>query len=260
MADGTDDILLRAIARNADVVLSLPSPDGPPRHRPSRFLSDVLSGFWVTAPVAEQPLIDALLASPRPLGVSFRSGQHKVFFATALKRQSRHRVDANTQVPALLLEFPAANESIRRCVRRNVRVPDNADLRVRAWRIGERASLFSMPVPRLELTCDVCDLSTGGLGLLFRGCGGRPPTIRPDDRLRVELHHPRGVLLVEGRVSHLDDATATSQGVVRGGVEFTLPPKHLDGGRAHTQLARIIAALQRQAATEMSRATLARVG
>lgn len=246
MSEGTDDILLRAIARNADVVLSLPSADGLPRHRPSRFLADVPTGFWVATPVADQPLIDALLASSKPLGVSFRSGHHKVFFSTSIRRQGALRVDAATRVPALLLEFPTDDESIKRCTRRYVRVPEGADLRVRVWRIGQRASLFSVPVAHMEVPCDVCDLSTGGLGLLFHGRGGHPPAILPDDRLRVELHHPRGTLVIEARVTHLADAP-TSWNVVRGGVEFVHPPKTLDGGRTLAHLARIVSALQLQA-------------
>ena len=262
MPGGACDILLRAIASNAGVVLSLPSGDGPPRHRQSRFLSDIPAGFWVAAPGGEEPPhLEALVASPQRIGVSFRSGFHKVFFAAPVMRVGTHRVGAAARVPALLLGFPAERDAVKRCLRKHVRVPAGTDLSVRVWRIGPRAPLFPRPVPQLELECDLSDISAGGLGVLFRGRFAQPP-VSADDRVRVELHHPGGTLLLEGRVRHLARgvgcAGAGSAGVsdkdnnpapanaVRAGVEFVTAPKEMDGGRTLNQLTRIVAALRRE--------------
>jgi hypothetical protein len=257
MTAGACDILLRAIACNAGVVLSLPTGEGPLRHRQSRFLSDIPAGFWVAAPDGDEPLVGGLLALPRPLGVSFKSGSHKVYFSAPLLRVGAHRVAAARRVPALLLGFPAEGDTVKRCLRKHVRVPAGTDLRVRVWQIGARTPLFAWPVPQLELPCDVCDISLGGLGVVFRRRAGRPPRVADGDRLRVELHHPRGTLLLEGRVRHLAEPAADGTGAVRGGVEFVTSPK--DGGRALNQLTRIVGALRREEVRAL-RAGLCRVG
>ena len=262
MPGGACDILLRAIASNAGVVLSLQSEDGPPRHRQSRFLSDIPAGFWVAAPGDEEAHLAALVASPQRIGVSFRSGFHKVFFAAPVMRVGTHRVGAAARVPALLLGFPAERDAVKRCLRKHVRVPAGTDLSVRMWRIGPRAPLFPRPLPQLELECDLSDISAGGLGVLFRGRFAQPP-VSADDRVRVELHHPGGTLLLEGRVRHLArgigcaGATGAAGGVdpgdnpapanaIRAGVEFVTAPKEMDGGRTLNALTRIVAGLRRE--------------
>ena len=111
MAEGAYDILLRAVARNADIVLSLPSGNcdggsGALKHHKSRFLSGVPTGFWIESAPAEQPLIDALAGSGQPIGVSFRSGGETYRFATPIRRQDPLRINATERIPALLLGFP----------------------------------------------------------------------------------------------------------------------------------------------------------
>src|SRR5688500_14357855 len=97
------DALLEAIARNAGVVLSLPS-SGTLRHFKSRFLHESTGGFWAEAMRGETNLVDSLIITQRPVGVSFKSGHLKVIFAAPIQRRSAgHRINATTEVEGLLL-------------------------------------------------------------------------------------------------------------------------------------------------------------
>lgn len=239
--DGTCDILLRAIARNAAIVLSLPS-EGSLQHRRSRFISNGTAGFWVEAPDGDELLVDNLLRSALPVGVSFTSGLHRVMFATPLQRREMKRINLTMRVPALRMAYPA--ETIRRRTQASARVPAGADVRVRVWQIDERAPLDARPKPPAEIACDLRDIGVAGIGLTFYGRGGDPPRVSSEGRLRVELSHPGGMLLVEGRVRHLSLAAGANS--ARGRVEFAAPRPDQDGGRTLEQLARIVADLQRQ--------------
>src|SRR3954447_1041141 len=85
MAADNYDTLLDAIARNAGAVLSLPSA-GMLRHHKSRFLSESAGGFWVESAPGEAALIDSLIASQQPAGISFKNGHLKVVFASPIQR------------------------------------------------------------------------------------------------------------------------------------------------------------------------------
>ena len=77
-------LLREAIARNATMVLSLPAA-GRLRHHKTRFLADAGDGFWVAAVSDEPGLLEELIGSQQPAGVSFRSGEFKVIFATPIQ-------------------------------------------------------------------------------------------------------------------------------------------------------------------------------
>lgn len=121
-------------SRNAGLALSLPV-DGAPRHCRSRFLSNGTAGFWVEAPADERPVIDELIRSAQPVGVSVTSGRHKVLFATPLERRDSQRVNVTTRLPALLMGFPRETTTIQRRTRQVARVPAGADVRVRGWQV-----------------------------------------------------------------------------------------------------------------------------
>ena len=238
-------------------MLSLPA-EGGVRHRPSRFLSHGTSGFWVAAPADEGPTIEGLIRSRRPVGVSFTSADRRVMFAAPVELQGLKRVNLTERVPALMMGFPPGTTVVQRRTREAARVPAGADVRVRVWRIDERAQLTARPTPQEEVACDLRDISTGGLGLTFYGRGGDPPRVAPDGRLRVELSHPGGTLLAEGRVRHLSPATVGSN-AARGGIEFaSVRAQPDDDTPAAEQLARIVAELQRQAQRAPRAATLRR--
>ena len=114
MADGVHDILLRAIARNDAIVLSFPfdgaaaaAADGSRRHHKSRFLSGAPTGFWAELPPGQGPKVDELIASGQPVYVSFKNGADTLRFASVVRRQDAHRVNATTRVAALRLDFPS---------------------------------------------------------------------------------------------------------------------------------------------------------
>ena len=109
MAEGPHDMLLRAIARNADVVVSFPAvgEDGASlRHHKTRFLSGAPTGFWVQLPSEQDETVDALIASRQVVGVSFRSGGDKLRFTAPIRRRDSHRVSATSRVEGMMLLFP----------------------------------------------------------------------------------------------------------------------------------------------------------
>src|SRR5687767_14727885 len=89
------DMLREAIARNCGVVLSLPSA-GMLRHHRSRFLAEAVpesdpaapsNSFWLESVPSERPLLDELVASQKPVGVSFKGVGGKVVFASPIVRR-----------------------------------------------------------------------------------------------------------------------------------------------------------------------------
>src|SRR5687767_1957867 len=120
MSSNNLDILKDAIARNGGIVLSLPSA-GLLRHHKSRFLSEFPDGFWVESIPSERPLVEELIRTGQPAGISFKSGTTKVVFATAVMRLDlAYRVNQETEIPALLMAMPAEVKAIQR--RHNYRV------------------------------------------------------------------------------------------------------------------------------------------
>src|SRR4051812_1685417 len=100
------DILLDAIARNAGIVLSLPSA-GLLRHYKSRFLAEVKDGFWVESVPAERPLVEELVRTQMPAGVSFKSGLLKVIFtAPVIRHDPAYRVNVGMVLEAIHVSFP----------------------------------------------------------------------------------------------------------------------------------------------------------
>jgi hypothetical protein len=253
----TDSLLLRAIARNANIVLSLPAGADLTHHR-SRFLSETPGGFWVAAADSALPLVDPLIAANRPVGVSFRSGAYHVKIATHVRRHDVHRVDASTRVPALLLGFHPMSGALERRNVERVGTTHLADLAVRVWRLGEQGRLAARPMPADELPCDLIDLSMDGAGLAVRlprtpaAAGwtrGKPapqtPSLTVGERLRLEVRHTGGQLLVAGRVRHVCEMEDAASGAsLRAGVQFTIDDD-ADGWQAVTQLGRLVKRIRR---------------
>src|SRR5215212_9497728 len=114
------EILNAAIARNGGIVLSLPSA-GLLRHHKSRFLSESPEGFWVESIPSEKPLVEELIRTGQPAGISFKAGTTKVVFTTPVMRLDlAYRVNDETEIPALLMAMPAEVKAIQR--RHNYRV------------------------------------------------------------------------------------------------------------------------------------------
>src|SRR5688500_16594183 len=161
MADGNYDMLLDAIARNAGIVLSLPSA-GMLRHHKSRFLSEAAGGFYVESVPGEATLIDSLVLSQQPAGISFKNGHLKVVFASPVqRRETGYKINATTEVEALMVSFPSEIKAIQRRNNYRVKIPAGAELSARVWRIPQHVYLGDRPMASQEVACELRDISIG---------------------------------------------------------------------------------------------------
>jgi c-di-GMP-binding flagellar brake protein YcgR len=242
---GSDNQPLKdAIARNAGLVLSLPSA-GMLRHSKSRFLGECDDGFWIESNPAERVLIDALVVSQQPAGISFKAGVNKVIFTTPLiRRDEQYKVNADITVEALLLKRPDVVKAIQRRNNYRVPVPKDAEVAVRMWRINERAVLRDRPMAAQEVQVQIRDLSLGGMGCTLFGKDGQPPVISGEDRLRIQIAAKDHSILVEGRMKH--PAARPKTDVVRAGIQFKALENSLEGRQTLATLTRVIGELARE--------------
>jgi c-di-GMP-binding flagellar brake protein YcgR len=254
MATTADNLgmLREAIARNAGMVLSLPSSEGQLRHHKSRFLADAGDGFWVQSDPEARSLVEELISTQRPAGVSFRSGVNKVIFATQIQHcmpdyELSAPVDEGngTRIEALLLRFPDDVHAVQR--RKSFRVPvtpGSTDLQVKVWTMTEQANLRDKPPVSREILCEVRDLSVGGIGLTIRATSGRLPNVATGDRIRIQLTLRGTVAVLEGRLRYPPRVTKDSS--VRAGVQFKALGDSREDHHAGTQLNKIVNELQRE--------------
>jgi hypothetical protein len=254
----TDSLLLRAIARNANLVLSLRAGADLTHHR-SRFLSETPGGFWVAAADSALPLVDPLIAANRPVGVSFRSGAYHVKIATHVRRHDVHRVDASTRVPALLLGFHPMSGALERRNVERVGTTHLADLAVP--RLAARRARSPRRAPDARRRAAVrphrpehgrCRL--GRAAPAYTGGGrldawkARAPDPEPDGgRAAAPGGPPHGRAVARrGRVRHVCDEMedAASGASLRAGVQFTIDDD-ADGWQAVTQLGRLVKRIRR---------------
>jgi len=251
MQDADKELLLEAIARNSAAVLSLPSA-GMLRHQKSRFLSEAADGFWIESAPGESALIQELIASQTPCGVSFKTGITKVIFTSPVSASDpEYRINAETCVPALLMGYP---ENVKTVQRRNTyRAPVTADaeITVRTWRMGAGVHISDRPMAVQMIATELRDLSIGGMGVTFTGIEKEPPKVTPDDRLRIELRFADQVLLLEGFMKHPTSRPTTL--TVRAGIQFKELTNDLEGRRIMSVLARLVGELQRSEARRYRR-------
>jgi len=249
-ATGDNLALVReAIARNSSMVLSLPHA-GKLRHHKSRFLADAGDGFWVRAVPGEQSLLESIIESNQPAGVSFRIGETKVMFATKIEHYQKDFTAAGATNEArggeaLLLRFPEDVKAVQR--RKNFRVPvppTSTDLQVKIWTMSEAAQLRDKPPANREIFCDVRDISVGGIGVTIKQLGFRPPAISSGDRLRIQLTMRDVSVLLEGRLRH---PPKTSDNALRAGIQFRVLGDGREDRQAAASLSRIVNDLQREA-------------
>jgi hypothetical protein len=262
----TDGLLREAIIRNCGVMLSLPSA-GMLRHYRSRFLAEASghasnpfhepgaaegAAFWLESVPSERPLLDELVATQHPVGVSFKAVNGLVSFAVPIRRrETEFRMNGATVVEAILMPFPPQVKTIQRRGNYRVRVPDHADLAARVWRIDDGAPLSQDPPADREIPVRLRDISVGGVGVLLSGVDGKPPGVDLKARLRVELRFGETTLLLQGRLRY--PHPPTDEPVVRAGLHFDGLEGDLDGRRKLAQLSKIVALLQRE---EVRRARL----
>lgn len=255
MPTDSNDLLRDAVARNAGVVLSLPS-SGMLRHHKSRFLGEREGGILLESVPGEALLIDELVATGKPAGISFKSGQTKVVFASpVIERVAEHRMNADTVIQAVWLTWPQTISAIQR--RTNYRVTVGADmaddLSARVWRIAPRADLRDRPMAATELPSKLKDLSIGGMGVVLTArAADEPLKLDATDRLRVEITYLGKQLLIEASLRHPQSVPKDTQ-TLRVGIMFAHLEGSMEGRQTMAQLTKIIGELQR---AEVRRARL----
>jgi c-di-GMP-binding flagellar brake protein YcgR len=251
MAELNAETLSDAIARNSAIVVSLPSA-GMFRHIKSRLLASDPGGIWVEAVLSERLLIEELISTKKPVGITFKHGGQRVAFATsALSLDPEYQINASTCLPALLVVNPAKIKTVQRRMHYRIRTYDGCGLSAQIWRISATARLGDRPVKAQQLNVNLRDISVGGIGVVFTGEEGKPPKVSTEDRLRIELRYGEEVVLVEGRMRapfgpQPDNALSV-------GICFKEMEKDIEGRRMLTQLTRITGELQRE---EMRRTRL----
>ena len=248
MSPQPHEIFREAIARNAAAVLSLPSA-GMLRHYKTRLLAEqtdgATHGFWIECPNGEHVLIDSLIAANTPAGMSFRADTKRIAFtATILRREPKYRINAETTLHALFLEYPQEVQAIQRRNDYRVHVPASTELLCRAWRIAEHVHLADRPMAAQHLSLELRDISIGGMGVTLLPKKNEPLRTVAGERWRVELRYGELTLLLEARLLYPECARSTEP--IRAGVQFKKLDKDLDGRQKLAALTRIVGELQRQ--------------
>jgi hypothetical protein len=245
-------LVREAIARNTNMVLSLPA-GGRLRHHRSRFLADAGDGFWVQSVAGERSLLEAIIDSHQQAGVSFRMGETKVMFATQIEHYEKEFAASGEpmaggagRAEALLLRFPEEVTAVQR--RKNFRVPvpsGSSDLQLKLWTLPESAQLRDKPPANREIFCEARDISVGGLGIIIKPMGFRPPNIVVGARLRVQLTMRDITVLVEGRLRH--PPKPDKDKALRAGIQFRVLGESRDDRQSALSLNKIVNELQRDA-------------
>ena len=244
MTDKEAELLHNAIARNVSVVLSLPSA-GMLRHHKSRFLSESDAGIMIESPAGEQPLVADLIATAKPIGISFKLGTHKVMFASAiLQFFAELSINEETKVSAVQIRWPAEIKSVQRRTDYRVEILPDSDVSIRVWRIADRWYYKEQPTAAQEVKAEVRNLSTGGVGVKFLGKDDKPPLISIEDRLRVQLKVRDQTLILEGRMRS-PSSPANDNNIITG-IQFKKMQNDLEGRKLMAQLTRVVGELQRE--------------
>jgi c-di-GMP-binding flagellar brake protein YcgR len=189
-------------------------------------------------------LIEELIGSRQPCGVSFKSGDLKVVFAAAVNEcNTSYRLNAATVVEALLLEYPAEIKAVQRRASYRVHVPEDAGIAVKIWRKPPHALLEDLPLAVQAVTARLRELSTGGMGVVLNGNRGERPKINADDRLRIQITHRAHDLLLEGMLRHALERIDNSS--VRAGIQFQPLTSDMRCRQTLAGLTRIVGDLQR---------------
>jgi hypothetical protein len=242
--DKSAEIVREAAARNIAAVLSLPSA-GMFRNHKSRFIAELENGLLIEAPSDDRHLIAELLRTQSPCLVSFRSGVHKVNFATQIRRvEPNWQINKETTISALLLEFPTKILATQKRSDYRVEIPPDGEISVRVWRIGDQELLNQTPSAAKEVIAKIRDLSTGGVGVKFVGADGQKPKVCVDDRLRVALTYNNEIMLLEGKMR--PPSVAPTGDTISTGIKFKLKEDSLEGRKTHARLVGIVGELQRQ--------------
>jgi c-di-GMP-binding flagellar brake protein YcgR len=247
MGEAARDILSVAVARNSAMVISLPSA-GMLRHHRSRFLNEVEGGVWIESVPTERALIDELIVNAQPCGVSFKTGDQKISFASQLlKVDPAYQVNADTVVAALLVNRPAEVKAVQRRSNYRVKPPEDSELSVKLWRIPEHVRLQDKPLRAAELAVELRDLSLGGMGVTILPREGEPPKVLPDERVRILLRFGADEeFLIEGRMRAPHSGAKAD--TIATGIQFQKLQEGLEGRQALASLTKLIGAMSMEEA------------
>jgi hypothetical protein len=242
MKPADEQLLHDAIARNAGAVVSLPSA-GMLRHHKTRLLASEDDGFWIEAPPGESALIQALITSAQPVGISLKSAMTKLVLAAPARAfRAAMQINRDTAVDAVQLCWPGQIKAVQRRADYRVTVLRDSEISVRVWRIPEHHVLRDKPLSAAELKVTLRDLSVGGMKLICVPVPGVTKVVA-DQRLRMAFRHPDGEVIVEGRVRH---AAPLPNGDLRLGVQFKKLEDAIQGRQALATLTTIVGQLQRE--------------
>jgi hypothetical protein len=214
------------------------------RNHKSRFVCGIEGGILVEAPADDRALIAELVRDQTPCVVSFRSGAYKVSFATPIRRaEPSWWLNNETVVNALLLEFPAKITASQKRSDYRVEIPPHTDISVRIWRLARHEDLKIEPPPEREVTAEVLDASTGGVGVKLIGSEGQKPKICTEDRLRIVLTFNGEGLILEGRMRA--PSVLPEGHTIITGIQFKVLEDNLEGRKTKARLLRIVGDLQR---------------
>ncbi len=244
MATSESDMLTQAIERNSAAVLSLPSA-GMVRYYKTRFLRCEEGRVWLESVPNERALIESLILDGQPAIVSFKIGNRKASFASAIYHLDCDYRFFDTQAPlqAIQIKRPPTVKPVQRRSHYRVPVRETDGFKIQLWRIAEQAYLGDEPADFAYMPATVRDLSVGGVGVIF---DARPVLIE-DQRIRILLKHGNAEpMLIEGRsgpLRRMPSGTAYETGIRFQDLQHSLP-----GRQMLTELNRIVQGLQLQEA------------
>lgn len=245
MSQSPNELLDGAVARNAAVVLSLPSA-GMLRHHKSRFLCEGPEGLWLESVPSEHMLIKALIDGSSPCGVSFKLSEKKVSFTAKLLRlETEFRINDHTVLSAVLTERPTNVKAVQRRTNYRVKVRVDSEVSMRVWRLSEHVHLRDRPPASCELQAKLRDISIGGLGLILPPRDGTPAKIIEGERVRVMLKRGESEeLILEGRIRKC--LPHPSDGSIDTGIQFVKLQEGMQGRLILAELTRIVGTLQQE--------------
>jgi c-di-GMP-binding flagellar brake protein YcgR len=195
----TEKTLCDAVARNAGIVLSIPSLQRIQNIK-SRFLAQNDIGIWAELDFDAAAQAQGLVDNQGVLAVSFRIGRQRVTFATqAIQVEREFQFNEFTVVPAVQIVKPTEINVTQRRSAYRVTLFEDSELSVRIWMIEDHVYLGDRPTSVQEIkSTHISDASIGGLGI--RIARERARDLLGGQRLRVLLTF-RGIeLLLDARL------------------------------------------------------------
>ena len=162
------------------IVLSLPSA-GMLRNHKTRFLCELNTGPGSSSPGRTRP--DSGTDQNRTLcGVAFANRAFNLVFESPILREERGwRLNEATKVNGLLLEFPAEIKAAQCRSNYRVDVSPYSEISCSRLRLGDGDYFKEQPSFTKEVTAEIRDLSSGGVGVRLigkDGCNGRSLVLR----------------------------------------------------------------------------------